>query len=149
MAKRYVRGDRAFGRLLKQLPDTVARELRDQLNSTGRQLLALERRQAPMRTGAIQGALAFSVAPKRLTLKVGLIGKAINRRLFYAWFDEFGRKAGGRGIKRKSAKYAQGVGALPAKHFVYVETRANIYLPFKSIWDRALKIAGAGNMSDD
>jgi hypothetical protein len=142
--KRYVRGDRAFGRLLKQLPDSVANELRVQLNSTGRYLLALERKGAPRRTGALAGGLSYTVAPKRLSLKVGLVGKAINRQLFYGWFVEGGRKGGGRGVKRGSDKYSRGVGALPAHHFVYVETRANIYQPYRAIWDRALRNAARG-----
>jgi hypothetical protein len=147
--KRYVRGDRAFGRLVKQLPQSVSDELRTQLNSTGRSVLALQRRRAPMRTGAVAGALSYSITPKRLSLKVGLVGKAINRKLFYGWFVEWGRKGGGRGIKRKSAKYSAGVGAQPARHFIFVAgLREQIYGPYRNIWNRALSKAASG-ASDD
>jgi hypothetical protein len=143
--KRYVRGDRAFGRLLKQLPDNVASELRQQLNATGRSVLALQRRRAK---GSLQAGLSYSVTPKRLKLKVGLVGKAINRQLFWGWFVEWGRKAGGRGVKRKSAKYAQGVGAMAPRHFVYIPgLREQIYPAYRAIWDRALR--QAGGQSDD
>lgn len=102
-----------------------------------------------MRTGALQAGLSYSVTPKRLTLKVGLVGKAINRKLFYGWFVEGGRKGGGRGVKRKSAKYAQGVGAMPPHHFVYVAgLREQIYPPYRNIWGKALAKAAAG-ASDD
>jgi hypothetical protein len=135
--------------LLKQLPQSVTDELRKQLNTTGRSVLALERRRAPVRTGAVQSALSYKVAPVRLNLKVGLVGKAINRKLFYAWFIEGGRKGGGRGVKRKSAKYNQGVGAMAPRHFVYVAgLREQIYPSFRNIWDRAL-IKAASGASDD
>jgi hypothetical protein len=147
--KRYIRGDRAFGRLIKQLPESVTSELRAQLNSTGRLLLAQERRRAPVRTGKLQAALSYQVAPKRLNLKVGLIGKAINRKLFYGLFVEQGRHGGGRGVKRKSAKYAAGVGATPAHHFVWVAgLREQIYPAFREIWTRALTKAGQGSSDD-
>lgn len=148
MAGRYVRGDRAFGRLLKKLPQQVGDDLRAQLNASGAQILALQRRKAPVRTGAVQAGLSYSVTPKRLTLKVGLVGKPINRRLFYAWVIERGRKGGGRGVKRKSAKYNKGVGATPARPFVFIAgLRAQIYPAFRNIWDGALR--KAGGQSDD
>jgi hypothetical protein len=149
VAKRYVRGDRAFGRLLKQLPDTVANELRGQLEATGRRVLGIEQRRAPVRTGALQTALSYAVTPKRLSLKVGLVGKPINRKLYYGWFVEWGRKGGGRGVKRGSAKYNAGVGAMGPRHFVFIAgLRDQIYPGFRNIWNEALIKAGSG-VSDD
>jgi hypothetical protein len=149
VARRYVRGDRAFGRLLKQLPSSVTDEMRAQLNSTGRSVLAIQQRRAPVRRGVLQAGLSYSVAPVRLTLKVGLVGKAINRKLFYGWFVQWGRKGGGRGVKRGSAKYTQGVGAMPEHPFVFIAgMREQIYPAYRAIWSRALSRAAAG-VSDD
>jgi hypothetical protein len=146
--RRYVRGDRSFTRLLKQMPDTVADELRTELGKTGRSVLALQRRRAPFRTGALQAGLSYAVTPKRLSLKIGLVGKAINRRLFYGWFVQWGRKGGGRGVKRKSAKYAAGVGKMPPHPFVFIAgLREQIYPAYRNIWDRVLR--KAGGQSDD
>lgn len=149
MGKRFIRGDRQAFRLLKRLPASVARELVVQLNLTGRQLLAEEKARAPVRTGALQSGLSFRVSPKQLRLKVGLVGKVINRKLYYGLFVEKGRHGGGRGVKRKSAKYAAGVGAMPARHFVFIAgVRQRIYPEFRQIWEKALRSAAAG-ASDD
>jgi hypothetical protein len=174
--KRYVRGDRAFGRLLKQLPDSVATELRQQLNATGRSVVALQHRRAPVRTGALSSALSYNVTPKRLSLKVGLVGKAINKKLFYGWIVEWGRKAqvvtathsgtfrralsSGLNVRAgayKNAALAAGtkgayqlhVRAMPARHFVFIPgLREQIYPAYRNIWGKALAKAASG-ASDD
>lgn len=184
MSKRYVRGDRAFVRLLKRLPDSTNQEIREQLKSTGQTVVALERRLVPIYagsrkgvvSGALQSALSYSVPPVRLSLKVGLVGKAINRKLFYGWIVEWGRKASTVTVTRvgtlararaaglrvrannyKTAALAAGVSgtyqlhvkALPPRHFVYVAgLREQIYPAFRSIWSKALAKAAAG-ASDD
>jgi hypothetical protein len=175
--KRYVRGDRAFGRLIKQLPQTVTNEIRQQLNQTGRTALALEQRRVSVRTGAVKNALSYKVPPVRLQLKVGLIGKPLNRRLFYGWIVEWGRKASVvtvtragtlgraqaaglnvRGGAYKDVALSAGIGGayqlhvkpLPPRHFVYVAgVREQLYAPYKSIWNNALKRAAAGAGGDD
>jgi hypothetical protein len=149
VAKRFIRGDRQAFKLIKRLPDTVAGELVVQLNLTGRELVAAEKARAPVRTGALQAALSFRVSPRQLRLKVGLVGKVINRKLFYAWFVEWGRHGGGRGVKRKSAKYAAGVGATRARHIVYENgVRERVYAEFRQIWEKALRKAASG-VTDD
>lgn len=154
MAKRYVRGDRAFTRLIGRLPDVVRKEMIVQLNTTGREVLALAQAEAPVGpgrygAGALRNALSMKVLVGSLKLKVGLIGKPINARIFYGMIQEMGRKGGGRGVKRGSQKYSSGVGAQPPKHFLYRMTRASIYEPFKDIWNRALQQVSAGLSSDD
>jgi hypothetical protein len=148
MAQRRIRGDRAFGRLIKQLPIAVENDIRAQLHQSGRMLLSLAQRHVPVRTGALASALSYSIPPKRLSLKVGLVGKALNQKLFYGHIIEFGRKAGGRGVKRGTPKYSAGVGKLPPHHFVYLVTREQMYAPFRGIWDAALRKSAAG-ASDD
>ena len=144
MPKRYIRGDRSFKQLINRLPDAVRSEIIVQLNLTGRELLALERAKAPMASGALKSALSMKVLPASLKLKVGLVGKAINRKIFYGLMVEYGRNAGGRGVKRGSAKYASGIGAMYSRHFVYTQGREAIYEPFKQIWTRALDRASNG-----
>lgn len=171
MPKRYVRGDRSFGRLLKRLPDDVTAEIRSQLNQTGRMLLALARRRVPVAKGNLRAGLSYYIPPVRLQLKVGLVGKATNRKLFYGHIVEFGNKAktvwvvrgglhpniraaGGRSNNYKALAKAMGVGyelrvpARPPRHFVYVATRDQIYAPYRAIWNNALGKAGTG-ASDD
>jgi hypothetical protein len=184
VAKRYVRGDRAFVRLLKKLPDSAQQEIRGQLVKTGQTVVALQRRLAPIYggnrkgvvPGALQAGLSFSVPPIRLSLKVGLVGKAINRKLFYGWIVEWGRKASvvtvtragsfarakGAGLRvrpnnHKAAALAAGISgtyqlhvrAMAPRHFVYVAgLRQQIYPAFRNIWDKALARAAAG-ASDD
>lgn len=174
MAKRYVRGDRAFGRLLKQLPDAVATDIRKQMNETGRMLESRAKSLAPVYqgrprkglvSGALRDAISAYVTPVRLSLKVGLIGKAINRRLFYGRLIEFGHRLGNRATgtlprlepvrgnsirsrliraRRRAALRKTGV---PPHPFLYTVPRNIIYAPFRDIWTRALRKAGA--QSDD
>lgn len=147
MAKRYVRGDRAFGRLLKMLPDTVSQQLRGQLKISGQQELLQQRAFAPFRTGTTKDALSFRVPPVQLTLKVGLVGKPLNRRIYWAHIVQFGRKGGGRGVKRGSAKFSAGVGKVAARNFIFPPRQA-FFAPFKAIWDKALRKAASG-ISDE
>jgi uncharacterized phiE125 gp8 family phage protein len=149
--KRYVRGDRAFGRLLKQMPDSVANELREQLNKTGRGSRPATQRRS-VRTGAVQAGLSYTVTPKRLSLKVGLVGKAINRKLFYGWFVEWGRKAWrSRDVKRacsaertrRSAEASAHTCRSPPASFI-AGLCGQIYPAYRNIWDRALRNAARG-----
>jgi len=115
---------------------------------TGVQVLAQQRALAPFRTGAVKGALSMRVLPVSLKLKVGLLGKPLNRRLFYAHIVEFGRKAQTVQAKRANGtNYAMRVSALPPRNFIYF-ARDQLYEPFRSIWSKALDKAAAG-INDD
>jgi hypothetical protein len=92
-ARRRVRGDRSFRRLLKQMPDAIRTEMLDMLDKTGDEILAVQRGAAPVRTGAVRNALSKRLQTGLVRLRVGLVGKAVNRRLFYARIIEVGRKA--------------------------------------------------------
>jgi len=145
---RRVRGDRAFKRIIDRLPAAVRSEIIVQLNILGRDVLAQERGAAPIKTGTMRDALSMRVLPASLKLKVGIIGKALNKRLFYSHVVQFGRKGGGRGIKRGSAKYLAGIGATKPRNFIYTKSRDEMYAPFREIWTRALNRASEG-VSDD
>lgn len=164
MARR-VKGDRAFGRLLKQLPDSVANEIRTQMRQEGAMLVGRMEALAPVKSGAVKGALSWRLPPKQLRLTVGLVGKAINKKLFYAWLVEFGhriahgkalpdlqkveyaRTIAGR-LARLKAKRAMRKISVPPHHFVFTTPRGALYAPFRGIWVRALRAARQG-ASDD
>ena len=60
--------------------------------------------------------------PNTLKLKVGLIGKVLNKRLFYGRIIEFGRKASVKTVKRANSKsYQLPIKAIAARHFVYTQ----------------------------
>lgn len=156
MARRYVRGDRAFKKLIRRLPPSARQQMIVQLNLTGREQLAKDQAEAPVgrradgTIGALRGALSMRVLTASLKLKVGLIGKPVNRRVFWGWIIERGRKAGGKGNKKGSRGYAAGHGKRAAQHFVLRTSAemAAIAAPFKSIWDRTLRAASSG-LNDD
>jgi hypothetical protein len=58
---------------------------------------------AARRTGALVAGLAFKVFPKTLRLQVGLLTKAVNRRLFYGRILDLGRKGQAGVAKRRSS----------------------------------------------
>lgn len=161
MARR-VRGN--FRSLLKRLPESVTEEVRALQNDTGRMLLSRAYARVPSKTGALKAGLGYSVTPKTLRLRFGILGKAKNRKLFYGRIQEFGRKAktvivnrSGRGVrlsgnrfKRQALErgvrgfYRLRVRPMAAKHFVYNSTREQLYRPYQKLWGRALHRAAAG-----
>lgn len=167
MARR-VKGGKAFRRLINRLPETVKQELREQLNETGKLLLRRARQRVPVDSGALKAGLSYRVPPKGLYLRVGLVGKPVNRRLYYGRIVEFGRKAktvvvnrSGRGVRLSGNRFkrqalAKGIKgfyrlhirAMAPRHFVYATPREAIYRPFQKIWGRAVHDAAQG-ASDD
>lgn len=168
--RRRVRGDRAFKRMLDKLPDVVRQQVAGELKVTGTQILSQQRARAPFRTGAVKRSLTMRVLPKTLKLKVGLLGKPINRKLFYAHIVQYGRKAktvtvergnssvavGGpvRGRKGRALKagirgvYRLRVRAMKPRNFIFPMRRDQIYQRFRDIWQRALTKASYG-VTDD
>jgi hypothetical protein len=154
-------------KLLKRLPDAVRQELIVQHHLTGREVLALQNAKVPRKTGALQRGLSMKVLPATGTLRVGLIGKPTNRRLFYGRIVQFGRKAQvviatrkyaalaghkafGRNYKNAALKagikgtYRLRVPAMAGRNFIYPMTREQIAAPYANIWVRALTKAGMG-----
>lgn len=146
---RRVKGDKAFTKLIGRLPDMVREEIREQMNRTGEEQLARMQSEAPVRTGALRGGLSAKVTPSGLRLKVGLVGKPINRKLFYGRIVEFGRKGQTVRARRAGGKpYLLRIKGMAPRPFVYNVNREAIYAPFRAIWDRALANAAAG-VSDE
>lgn len=169
---RRVRGDKSFARLLKQLPDAVKKEIIVEHHVTGREVLAEQQARVPVRRGKLKAGLSMKVLPASMRLQVGLIGRPINRRLYYGRIVQFGRKAqvviatrrnvlaatrplGGRSNSYKNLALKHGVKgaykmrirATAPRNFLYPRTQAQLSQPYQQIWGRALDraAAGAGN----
>lgn len=165
---RRVRGN--FKSLLKRLPEAVADEFRKQLEESGKTLLSRARSKAPVYkgrprkglvAGALRAGLSYKVLPKSLKLKVGLVGKPINKKVYYGRWVEFGHRIGyrgnrlarlepitGRGItarlarlRRKQSIRRTGV---PPHPFLFTTPRSDIYEKFRQIWGRAIHRAASG-----
>lgn len=99
MAK-YLKGANSLRRMLRRLPDDMRKELGGELEKIGNRLLGRAKAETPVRTGRLRSALRAKVLVKSLQLRLGLIGKAERRRLFYGYILEQGRAAKTVMIKR-------------------------------------------------
>lgn len=146
---RRVRGDRSFVRLLKQMSPAIQGEVETLLRETGAQVLTEQKSRVPVRTGALKQGLSMKVLPKSRRLQVGLIGKPVNRKLYYGRIVEFGRKGQTVRARRAGGKpYLMKVRGMAPRPFVYSVNREDIYSRFRSLWDRVLGRAAAG-VSDE
>ena len=148
-----VQGARRFKKFLRALTPAIRDEVRGEMQSAGAAILAFSRSQTPVKTGALRAALSYKVAPKTLNLRVGLIGKPTNRRIFYAQILEFGRKAqtvkAARATSNGITRYLYRVSAISAGRYDIVRGRVfnfarNLMRPISErAYGRALsKLAG-------
>lgn len=86
-------GAASYRRLLKRLPEAATNQLRELLVAAGPKLIALMRSRLPTRTGKLNAALDAKVTPSTLTLKLGLLTKALGSRFFYGHILDVGRRA--------------------------------------------------------
>ncbi len=151
-----LKGARKVKRLLKRLPDEVSREMVAVLNEHGPAIAAYARAAAPERTGALAKAIGWKVLPKGLSLRVGLLTKAISSRLFYARFLEFGRRGQTVTVKRRTktgrtAVYRLRVKPISRARYDFVAGRAMSFATAKlrpelsKIWERALRRAAGAS----
>lgn len=155
--KRRVLGDRAFKKLLIRMPSAIREEIVRMLEETGRSILAAQRADAPSRTGAVRRALSMRVLPGALQLKVGLLGRPLNRRLFYARIVEKGRKAQVSAAARMSRsgvieRYNVRVRAKAGRPFIY-SARAEAGRiqgggAVRQFWENVLTSAAQGATDD-
>jgi hypothetical protein len=156
MARRRIRGDRAFRKLIRRLPEAIREEAIAMLEDGGRTILAVQRADAPRRTGAVRTGLSMRVLRGALQLKVGLVGRPLNRRLWYARIVEKGRKASVEDAARIApsgliSRYRIRVAARSARPFIYSlraeAMRATLGGKLNGFWDRVL--ANAANDATD
>lgn len=149
------KGRAKLKKLLQRLPDTVRTEIAKLFDEKAPAALAFSRANTPKRTGALAAALRVKVYPKRLALRLGLMGKADNTRFFYGRILDRGRRPQTVKAKRTSAsgavtQYTIRVGALPAARFDIVYGRVAAFVrnligvPAKDIFAKALRAAGVG-----
>ena len=140
-----VKGVRKVKRLLKAIEPAMRIEIMDAMQEGGRELLAKMRAESP--STRVTAALAVKAYPKTLRVRVGLIGKALNRRLFFARILEFGR-----GQKRRIDKIGRKIGVIKPAEFVYgsrTDIRKAMRSKVRGIYGRALARASQGVGGDD
>jgi len=93
MARSRVKGAASLRRLLRKLPDAMRDDLAWELGDIGRRLLGRARAETPEKFGGLRSALNISVAPKTLVLKLGLLTKRLQRRYFYGYVLDQGRRS--------------------------------------------------------
>jgi hypothetical protein len=155
-----ISGVSATRRMFRRLPDVFQEELRVELRDAGGELLADEKARAPARTGKLRAALQLVTAPKTLRIRVGLVGKAANRKFFYGRILHWGRKAAlkrvskrGRNVvafstdRRGRPYYLKHVGAIPPNKFVIrprPELWGRLNARIRAAWDSVLRRAAGG-----
>lgn len=147
--RRRIRGDRSFRRILQRLPESIRTEMVAMMEGAGDDMVAAMRAAAPKgQTGRTAAALSRRVSRATLRMRVGIIGKPLNRRLYYARILEVGRKASGRGIKKGTPKYQAGVGRRSPQRFVSTPTvrqiRDSMGGRLNGYWERVLQNASRG-----
>ena len=165
MAKSRLRGDKSFRKLLKRMPETAQDEMVDALDQAGTVLLKAMKADVPRRTGALAAGLLKKLLRGSMKLKVGFIGKGVNRKLFYGRIIEYGRRAQtvtvvrgttrsrsasarSRGMMGRYVKpYKLRVRAMRARPFVYSKRRdVRVVMSdlLRTYWDRVLSEAAQG-----
>jgi hypothetical protein len=145
-------------RLLRRLPDSVNAEIIKVYEQVGPQIEAYGKANVPVKTGRLRNALRFRILPKSLRAQFGLIGRRLNRDLFYGYILEAGRKAGpakhttqrrlkGGGLSKKYRVNVRGIS--PGK-YDFVQGRAKTYAKqllrplLAKVFERALKNVAGG-----
>lgn len=157
--RRRVRGDRSFRRILKRMPDVIRSEMLEMLDKTGDAVLAQQQRDVPVRTGALRSGLSKRLYKGLVRVRVGLIGQAVNRRLFYARWIEGGRKAKTMIVKRKAPKvenlagiYRKRIGAMAKRPFIRSDRtnriRDTLAGQIQGYWQRVIQKASVGANDD-
>jgi hypothetical protein len=106
-------------KLLRRFPEAQRAEIVTELESLGRAVTAYSRNSAPVRTGRLVRALSYKVFPKTLRVEIGLRGRALNRKLFYARILEYGRVA----FAKKGSRKGQYIGAISPSRYDIIEGR--------------------------
>jgi hypothetical protein len=149
-----LKGARKVKRLLKRLPDDVSAQMAAVLKQHAPAITAYAKAAAPQRSGALARAISWKVLPKSLSLRVGLLNKAISRKLFYARILEFGRKAQTVVVKRRTktgrVAYRLRVKPINRGRYDFLAGRAMTFATgtirpdLVKLWERALQRAASG-----
>ena len=124
-----IKGAASFRRLLKRLPDSTDQRLIAVLQKAGPILADRMRARVPHRTGHLETAISWRVTPSTKNLKVGLLTKASNKKLFYGHILDVGRKDK---IVR-ATRHDKGGGV--STYLLHVKARAGLFLEAAGLRD--------------
>jgi hypothetical protein len=149
-----VRGKSAIRKLLKALPDDARTEIAEVLEVGGRQILAAQRASARRRSGKLAAGLRMRFAKKSLSLKIGIVGKASARKLFYARILGGGRKAQTVQVRRQgAAPYALRVKSRDPEPVIdppgAKAARRKVLSNLKEVWAKAIASHPPGGPNGD
>lgn len=154
-AKFRVKDRQRIRRIMKALPDTVNAEIVEVYKRHGPAVLAKAKSEVPVRTGKLRSLLAFKIMPatasKAARFRMGLLTKAVQRKVWYARILEYGRKAQLAKARRNGGNpYTVRVSAIPAGRYDFVRGRTAQFMmqtlgrDLKSVLRKALQQAARG-----
>jgi hypothetical protein len=150
--RRRIRGDRAFRKLMRRMPEAIRQEIIALLDEGGREILAMQQADATV-SQRTRAALSMRVLRGSLRLRVGIVGRPANRRLWWARVIEKGRKPSVENAVRRSqsgklSRYQIRVPAMAARPFIYSprveEKRRTMGGRTTLFWERTLRRASQG-----
>ncbi|AGH48766.1 hypothetical protein G432_05195 [Sphingomonas sp. MM-1] len=138
--------------MIKRLTPEARAEMIVEMNLVGDDELARMRRDVSRRSGFLASGLSKKVYPKSLRLRVGFIGKKVNRDRWYRWIIERGRKAKTVEVNRRRgrtapASYPLRVKAMRARPYVFSgggAARIARSQRLQDFWGKVLTRVGAG-----
>jgi len=111
-----VEGREALRRKLLALPDAVRREMKAALEKSAQELVGMQQRLAPVRTGKLRDSIGYEIEEDGMKATISAGGGDA----FYARFVEFGTQAHEAGGERPGAE----IPAVPARAFFFPAYRA-------------------------
>lgn len=126
------------------------------MERAGRGFLAVMLAHVPRRTGFLARGLSMRFAPQTLRLRVGLIGRKVNRDRFYGRILQFGHKGKSVRVRRRTPAgritYFMRVPARGPRPFIFgptAEIRRQFVQELRSFWTVVLsKLANNGGRYD-
>jgi hypothetical protein len=135
-------------RILSNIGPETEKEIVSAYQRHAPAILAYARSETPSRSGKLRAALAFKVFPKTLRLRVGLLTKAVQRRVWYARILEYGRKSQVVKARRRKpvsggvAVYLMKIRAIPAGRYDFVRGRTQQFME-RTLGENLRKVLGS------
>lgn len=148
-----VKGAAAIRRLFRQLPEALQNEVLETLDKGGDDIVSAQRASARRKTGAMAAGLKSKLLRRSATLKVGFVGKATNRKLFYAKILGGGRKAQTVTATRGGSSYSLRVAARAPEPVIdppaAKAARRRLVDKLDAVWRRVLDRVATGGFGGD
>jgi hypothetical protein len=155
MARSRVKGAAQMKRTLRRLPEEAREELADTMTVIGNRLLGRARAEVPVRTGRLRSLLAARVLPRSLQLKLGLVTRGTQRKGFYGYILDAGRRARTVKAKRRTGTvYTLRVRGISSSRYDFVFGRRRDFLrneldTLRQALNRVLGRVARGGGADD